>query len=160
MFEPLAITLKEANAFVDQHHSHHKPVHRAKWYIGAINDDKLVAVVLVGRPIAPALDDGQTLEVVRLCCVRGNKNAASFLLGCAERVAKAAGYSLLVSYVRADEDGTCYKAANWTPRAKVKGRPHNTGNRAGRWLPGLYEPSTEIVDRVRWERRLKMEAEK
>lgn len=25
------------------------------------------------------------------------------------------------------------------------------GNKADRWLPGLYVPTTEIVDRVRWE---------
>lgn len=29
---------------------------------------------------------------------------------------------------------------------------HDHGNRKTRWLPGLYLPSTEIVDRVRWER--------
>ena len=56
-----------------------------------------------------------------------------------------------VSYTRADERGTCYRAAGWVATALVDGREHTTGNRALRWLPGLYAPSTEIVDRVRWE---------
>lgn len=35
--------------------------------------------------------------------------------------------------------------------ADVKGRAWNTGNKAQRWLPGTSEPTTEIVDRTRWE---------
>jgi hypothetical protein len=64
----------------------------------------------------------------------------------------ASGILLGVSYTRVDEKGTCYLASGWRPVAIVRGRPHDTGNRALRWLPGLNEPSTEIVDRVRWER--------
>lgn len=64
----------------------------------------------------------------------------------------ATGVQLGVSYTRVDEPGSCYLAAGWIPAALVEGRAHTTGNRAQRSLPGLYEPSTEIVDRVRWER--------
>lgn len=46
---------------------------------------------------------------------------------------------------------TGIRAAGWRPVARVDGRAHDTGNRRGRWLPGIVEPTTEIVDRVRWE---------
>jgi len=61
------------------------------------------------------------------------------------------GVRRMVSYTRADEHGTCYRAAGWKPVATVDGRGWTTGNKAARWLPGLYEPTTEIVDRMRWE---------
>lgn len=63
-----------------------------------------------------------------------------------------AGVTLGTSYTRIDERGSCYLAAGWIPVAISVGRGHTTGNRAGRWLPGLYDPGTEIIDRVRWER--------
>jgi hypothetical protein len=95
---------------------------------------------------AQGLDDGATWEVTRLAV---GPAAPRYAAG---RVMDAAGITLQVSYTRVDEAGTCYKAAGWTPVAYVEGREHTTGNRALRWLPGLYEPSTEIIDRVRWER--------
>lgn len=61
------------------------------------------------------------------------------------------GIRRLVSYTRADEAGTCYRAAGWVATAVTGPREWTTGSQAGRWLPGLYVPSTEIVDRVRWE---------
>lgn len=66
---------------------------------------------------------------------------------------EAWGYGVrrLVSYTRTDEAGTCYRAAGWVPVALVKGRLDDGGNRALRWLPGLRAPSTETIDRVRWE---------
>lgn len=78
---------------------------------------------------------------------------ASKLLGAAAQASFARGIRLLVSYTRKDEDGTCYKAAGWVAVAEVEGRRWDSGNKSQRWLPGLYEPTTEIVDRIRWERR-------
>lgn len=76
---------------------------------------------------------------------------ASQLLGAAWRIARVFGVRRLVSYTRVDEPGTCYRAAGWVATARVRGRAHDTGNRKTRWLPGMYEPSTEIVNRIRWE---------
>lgn len=61
------LTLAEANAFVAEHHRHHKPVVGHK---GAVNEDKIIGVVIVGRPVARMRDDGLTLEVTRLCTIR------------------------------------------------------------------------------------------
>jgi hypothetical protein len=143
----------EARRFVGLYHSHHDPHVAEKLALGWMADGELVACVVAGRPIAGPLDQRTTWEVTRLCVgPRAPRFAASRLLGAIARAAEACGVTRLVSYTRIDERGTCYRAAGWHPTARVKGRRHDTGNRAARWLPGLYQPSTEIIDRVRWER--------
>lgn len=148
-------SIKDANAFIGEHHSHHRAVQGARFAIAAEIGGQLVGVVTVGNPVAAALNDGRTFEVTRLCCIRGERNVASRLLGAAWRASKAMGCRRIVSYLRADEQGTCYKAAGWRCVADVKGRGWNSGNKALRWLPGFYEPTTEIIDRTRWEKDAK-----
>ena len=58
-------TLREANAFVEQNHRHHKPVVGHKFSIGVSDGEKVVGVAIVGRPVGRFLDDGWTLEVTR-----------------------------------------------------------------------------------------------
>lgn len=133
-------------------HSHHKPHVGEIISLGAFVGNELVAVEVLGRPVAQALQDGETWEVTRQACgPAAPKYTASRLRGAALRVALAAGAQLVVTYTRADERGSSCLAANMRPVAMVVGRPHDTGNRSTRWLPGLYEPSAEIIDRVRWE---------
>lgn len=143
-----------ARAFVAAHHSHHRAHVAERIALGAYVASELVGVVVLGRPHALPLDDDETWEVTRHCCgLRAPRYAASRLLGHATRVGLAAGLTLLVSYTRIDERGSCYLAANWIPVAITSGRPHDTGNRALRWLPGLEEAfrTTDVIDRVRWE---------
>lgn len=142
-----------ARAFVAAHHSHHDAHVGEVYALGAYLDRALVAVVIAARPVAVALDDGTVWEVTRLCVGADAPHCtASRLLGRIGRIAALSGVERLISYTRVDEPGTCYLAAGWVPVAFTKGKPHTTGNRSQRWLPGLYTPSTEIVDRVRWER--------
>ena len=150
MIELRPVTRDEANRVVAAWHSHHKPVRSHRFAIGAYVEGECVGVVIVASPVARLLNDGTTFEVVRLC-TNGHRNAASRLLGAAWRAAKAMGVKRMVSYTREDEPGTCYVAAGWSPVAKTKAEGWNHGNKAMRWLPGLYEPTTEIVRRVRWE---------
>jgi hypothetical protein len=150
MIELRPLSLAQANRLVSQWHSHHRPVRGHKFSIGAFVDGAPVGAVIVGRPVAQALDDGVTFEVTRLVTNR-TANAASRLLGAARRAAQAMGVRRMVSYTRVDETGHCYKATGWRPVASVKGRPWTGGNKSTRWLPGMYEPTTEIIDRVRWE---------
>jgi hypothetical protein len=145
------LTLAEANDIVRRWHRHHDPVLNCIVRIGAEIDGALVGCVIVERPKAAALCNGTTYEVTRLCCDGAHRNTGSALLGAAWGAMRSMGCRRLVSYTRVDEDGTCYRAAGWLAVALVDGRGWNTGNKADRWLPGLYEPSTEIVDRVRWE---------
>lgn len=147
------VARKAARAFVAAHHSHHAAHLGELFALGAYTTEGLVAVVVAGRPVAPSLDDSETWEVTRLCCgPSAPKYCASRLLGAIGRVAAAAGVDRLISYTRADEPGTYYLASNFAPCALVAGRAHTTGNRSQRWLPGMYVPSSEVVDRVRWER--------
>ena len=146
-------TLREANAFVEKHHRHHRQVRGARFCVAAIIGGEVAGVVVVGRPVAAGLDPHTTFEVTRLCCRGGDRNVGSRLLGAAWRASKAMGCTVGVSYTRSDEHGGCYRAAGWSEAADVKGRGWTTGNKSTRWLPGLYEPTTEIVDRVRWEIR-------
>ena len=86
MLELVPISLKEANAFVAQHHRHHRPVTGHKFSVAAaVNgalDGEIVGVAIVGRPVSRYLDDGWTLEVNRLC-TDGTRNACSFLYAAA-----------------------------------------------------------------------------
>jgi len=150
------LTKKQTDKMITDWHSHHKPVQGYKFAIGArlaTGERDEVGCVIIGRPSAQALDNGLCWEITRLCCRGGDKNVASMLLGAAWNASWPQGIRHMVSYTRKDEDGTCYRASGWSPQAEVTGRPWTGGNKATRWLPGFYEPSSEIVDRVRWEKR-------
>lgn len=112
MLEVCPITLKEANAFVEQHHRHHKPVTGHKFSIGCTDGEKIVGVAIVGRPVSRYLDDGWTLEVNRLC-TDGTRNACSMLYAAAWRAARAMGYHKLITYILDSENGASLRAAGW-----------------------------------------------
>ena len=61
------IELKDANAFVEKLHRHHAPVHRDKFRFAVEDNGCIHGVCQCGRPISRYLDDGKTIEVVRLC---------------------------------------------------------------------------------------------
>ena len=114
--EALALTpisLREANAFVERNHRHHKGVTGHKFSIGCTRDGELVGVAIMGRPVSRYLDDGLTLEVNRLCTT-GEKNVCSMLYGAAARAAKAIGYRKVITYTLDTEPGTSLRAAGWT----------------------------------------------
>lgn len=92
------INLKTANAFVQQHHRHHKPTRGHKFSIGVSDNGALVGVAICGRPVARRLDDGYTLEVNRLC-TDGTPNACSILYAAAYRAARAMGYNKVITYI-------------------------------------------------------------
>lgn len=146
------LTRDGANQLVSRWHSHHKPVRSHRFAIGALIDEQLVGAVIVGNPIAAALQKSPiiTFEVLRLVTDRA-PHVASCLLGASWRSAAAMGVQRMISYTRVDELGTCYRAAGWLPVARVDAEDWNHGNKASRWLPGLYEPTTERIDRIRWE---------
>lgn len=106
------VDLDEANAFVEQHHRHHRPVVGHKFSIGAALGEKIVGVVIVGRPVARMRDDGITLEVTRLA-TDGTRNACSFLYGAAARAAFALGYKRIGTYILQSEPGASLRAAGW-----------------------------------------------
>ena len=106
------ITLKSANEFVILHHRHHKPAQGHKWSIGLIENNEIVGVAIVGRPVARGSDNGLTAEVTRLC-TNGIKNGCSMLYGAAARVAKEMGYVKIQTYILDSELGISLKATGW-----------------------------------------------
>lgn len=133
--------------FVDRLHRHHESVKRDRYRIGAEVDGKLVGVVQVGNPVARALCDGKTLEVVRLC-TDGTKNACSFLYSAAARVAKNLGYSKIITYILDTESGDSLRAAGWHKEADIKGHTWDTPSRR-------RNTTAPTCDKQRWCRILK-----
>lgn len=120
MLQARPIELRDANAFVDRLHRHHDPVYRDKVRVAAFDGDTLVGVAQLGRPVSRMLDDGSTVEVVRLC-TDGTHNACSFLYGRAARVARELGYSKIITYILDNESGASLRAAGWHLEAATRG---------------------------------------
>lgn len=118
----MPVTLDEARRFVGHHHRHNLPPIRMKFGVGVALDGQLVGVAMAGRPVARALDDGDTLEVIRTC-TDGTPNVNSMLYGAVARAAKALGYRTLYTYTLAEEPGTSLRATGWERDADLKARP-------------------------------------
>ncbi len=115
------LELGEANAFVREHHRHHKPVIGHLFSIGAALGGEIVGVAIIGRPVARGRDDGVTAEITRLA-TDGTRNACSFLYGASARAAFALGFKRIGTYILATEPGTSLAAAGWRQIAEVRGR--------------------------------------
>jgi hypothetical protein len=94
-----------------------------KYAIGVAEDDELVGVAMVGRPVARHYDDGFTLEVNRTCVADNIRNANSLLYGAAWRAAKALGYRRLITYTQEGESGASLRGAGWRVVAELQPSP-------------------------------------
>ena len=112
--------LREANAYVAQHHRHNRPVTGHKWSVACYDGERLCGVAICGRPVARRLDDGLTLEILRVC-TDGTQNACSALYGACARAAKAMGYRRVVTYTLASEPGTSLKASGFENHGEAGG---------------------------------------
>jgi len=138
------ITLKEAKAFVEQHHRNHAPSRGGKFCIGAAMDGKIVGVAMAGRPVSRRLDDGWTLEVNRVA-TDGTKNACSKLYGACLRAGKAMGYRRFVTYTLPHEGGASLRAAGWQLVGEAGGGNWNCETRP--------RVDTELTQtKLRWEK--------
>lgn len=122
------IDLAEANAFVAEHHRHHKPVVGHLFSLGAVLAGKVVGVAIVGRPVSRFRDDGETAEVTRLC-TDGTKNSCSFLYGATARAAFALGFKKIGTYILASEPGTSLTATGWRMIGTTPGRSWSVPSR-------------------------------
>ena len=115
------ITLREANAFVSQHHRHHGPVVGCLFCV-AVNDGKnVVGVAIVGRPLSRMLQDGYTAEILRVCTIPGTRNACSKLYGSCRRAAFAIGWRRLITYTLDSETGASLRGAGFRCLGKAGG---------------------------------------
>ncbi len=122
-YELFPITLRAAKEFIGQHHRHNAPPQGHKYSIGLKETGRLVGVVVVGRPIARAQDDGYTAEVTRCCVLDSQPNANSKLYAAAVRAAFAMGYRRVITYTLPEESGASLKAAGFVPAGMTRASP-------------------------------------
>ena len=107
------VELREANAYIGQHHRHHKPVQGHRFSLGCFDGSELVGVAVVGRPVARlGGKPSEVLEVTRLC-TNGTWNACSKLYSAAARAGKELGYKRIQTYLLESELGASLKASGW-----------------------------------------------
>jgi hypothetical protein len=111
--------LAQANEYVVSVHRHHGRVVGYKFAVGLkyVSPDPayesgILGAAICGRPVARKLDDGKTLEVLRLATT-GAANACSMLYGACARIAREMGYERIITYTLESEPGTSLKASNW-----------------------------------------------
>lgn len=117
------VTFEQAARFVDSHHRHHSRPQGHKFSIGVAIGNELVGAIIVGRPVARAIDDGMTLEVTR-SVTDGTRNANSFLYRRAWEAAKAMGFRRLITYTQEGESGASLNACGYIVVAQ---RPPRAG---------------------------------
>lgn len=137
------LPLDEANAYVERHHRHSNPTVGHKFSLGAALGYQIVGVAIVGRPVARPLDDGWTLEVLRVCST-GERNVCSFLYGACWKAARALGYRKLVTYTLATEPGSSLRAVGWRVVGEVTARSWDAPSR-----PRVDKHP--LQERLRWE---------
>jgi hypothetical protein len=135
MLRVVPCTLKEANRLVAALHRHHGPTTGHKFSVAVADAAGSVrGVAIAGRPVARALDDGLTLEILRVA-TDGSRNACSMLYGACRRAGFALGYRLVVTYTLTSEAGVSLRAAGFRLAALTRGgswdcpsRPRSDGH--------------------------------
>ena len=148
--ELVPITLREAAAFVELHHRHHRAPRGCICSIAAARDGDVVGVAIVGRPVARLASDGWTAEVTRLCALDDAtaRNAPSLLLGAAWRAVRALGYRRLITYTLPSEGGASLRGAGFRVVAETRG---GSWHRRARPRVDLH-PTQE---KLRWAREVR-----
>ena len=123
----IPVTFRFAKSFIQSRHRHNPNVVGCKFAIACTDEDDVVGVAVCGRPVSRYLDDGQTLEINRVC-TDGTKNACSMLYGACCRIAREMGYARVITYTLESEDGASVKASNFICDGKAGGT-HWTGER-------------------------------
>lgn len=145
------VSQAEAKAFIRAHHRHNAPPAGWRWGKAAFNGDDMVAVTMVGRPVARVLPQDSWVEVNRLCVnpelpAELVWNACSLLYTDAFREAKARGFEKIITYTMADEEtGASLKASGWTPENVSQGGSWDRPSRA-------RADKAPTTPKVRWAR--------
>lgn len=149
------ITLKEANSFVGCYHRHNKPTVGHKYSISCYDNDKLCGVAICGRPVARNLDDGLTLEILRVC-TDGTYNACSILYGACSRIARDMGYKRVITYTLISENGASLKASGFIDCGEAGGLSWNVPSRPREVMQETLfgvERKYPNEKKIRWEKR-------
>lgn len=125
------ISLKKANEWVSEVHRHHGPTVGHKFSVSVVDEAGVLrGVAIAGRPVARGLDDGVTLEVLRVA-TDGTKNACSMLYSAIRRAALAMGYKpdRIFTYTLASESGGSLRASGWALDGESRGGSWSTPSR-------------------------------
>lgn len=145
------LSLKEANDYVTTNHRHHGKTQGHKFSIGVYDRDVLHGVAIVGRPLSRILDNGETLEVLRLC-TDGTYNACSILYGRCARICKDLGYRKIITYILEEELGTSLRASGWIcEEENVGGGDWEKCSRRNL----IYEQESVFLDKPKYPKGLK-----
>lgn len=120
MLLAVPLTRDQANAYIEQHHRHHKKVSGHRFIVGALRDGELVGVMVAGRPRARLIEQYRHIEVNRLCSA-GERNVCSFLYSRAARIAREIGFETIFTAILESESGASLKAAGWVYAYSTKG---------------------------------------
>src|SRR5262245_57722600 len=142
--DAVPLTLREANAFVKEHHRHNAEVTGCRFAVGCEVDGKLVGVAVAGRPVARRLDDGRTLEITRVCST-GERNVNSWLYARVARIARMLGYRRVITYSLEKESGASLRAVGARITGRVEPQEWSVPSRPRRSQPVYLE------SKVRWD---------
>lgn len=145
------ITLREARAFVNSHHRHHRAPQGGLFAVAISKADKIVGVAIIGRPVARLSADGYTAEVTRVCVLEGIKNGCSMLYGAAWRAARALGYRRLITFTMTSESGVSLRASGWKLVGKSSG---GSWSRKSRPRVDLHP----LQEKLKWKREVSRES--
>src|SRR2546430_84156 len=93
------ISFRDACSFIKEHHRRHVPPVGHKFSIGLASSQRIVGVLIAGRPVSR-----QRWKPERLLHA---------LRRAARRIAKGMRYHRVVSYTLADKSGVSLKASGW-----------------------------------------------
>jgi len=143
MIEVRKMKWKFAKRICDEHHYLGSPVgHKFSLGIYDINSRRPLGVMIFGQPVARLLDDGETLEMTRMCLMEQRPNLATQSLSKALKwIRQNRSEKKLISYSDGDHKGTIYAAAGWNPIQLSGG---------GKWKSGRGRRAN-----IRWERPIK-----
>lgn len=138
----------QANEFVRRLHRHNKPTLGAILCAGVANESgELCGVAIAGRPVARRLDDGMTLEVLRVC-TDGTRNACSMLYSAIRKAATSLGYNSVITYTLPEEGGASLRASGFICEGNAGGSGSMWGTRRGRAMDVIGDDL--VGGKLRW----------
>lgn len=114
------ITFRDACALVNMHHRHHASPVGHLFSGGVFSGGSLCGAVIAGRPVARYLDDGATVELLRVVS-DGTRNACSKAMGWAIREARRRGASRVITYTLENEPGGSLRAVGFRETGLSRG---------------------------------------
>lgn len=146
------ITLRQAQAFVQEHHRHHQAPPGGAFALALMRIEQhdsedigqLVGVAIAGRPVSRVLQRRGYLEITRVCVLPDIRNGCSMLYGACRRVGQAMGYERFVTYTLDTENGASARASGFTAVGKVSARSWSCTSRP-------RTDKSKLATKTRWE---------